>query len=334
MSGSFVVGLDVGYGNLKVAFGQANARPQTHIRPVGAAPKAALGMEMGGSEVDGLSVLVDGEPWVAGVDPFALGTAFQRKLHQDYPATAQYRALFHAALVMTNRRVVDLLVVGLPVSQFLESGQRERLAERLRGEHTVSDTRKVTVRDVLVVPQPMGAYLDYLYYTGTDARHMGVLVLDPGQYSVDWVVVTAGTIQKASSSSSKMAMSVVLEKAVEDVQGRLGVKVSPDRIERAVREGCSEVVIGKHKEDLGALMQKASNAVCVPVVEQVLSKMRQSDDMVDVVILAGGGAQAYRAVVDRFFPESVVAISDDALFANARGFFHYGSIEASKQAAS
>lgn len=64
----FVLGLDIGYGNLKVAFGHVSGGMQTAIRPVGAAPASSLSPEMGGAQVDGVRVTVGGDPWVAGVD--------------------------------------------------------------------------------------------------------------------------------------------------------------------------------------------------------------------------------------------------------------------------
>jgi plasmid segregation protein ParM len=103
--------------------------------------------------------MIEGERWVAGVEPERL-QGWERELHSDYPSTKPYQALFYAALLLTEQREIDVLVTGLPVSQYLEPERRETLAARLVGEHTITPKRSVTVKSVRVVPQPVGAYLD------------------------------------------------------------------------------------------------------------------------------------------------------------------------------
>lgn len=321
----FVLGLDIGYGNLKVAFGHTNqAEMTTVLRPVGAASIDSLGIDMGGSRPDGVEVLVDGEPWIAGVDPYSLGSAFQRTLHADYPSTRQYLALFHAALVMTKRKVIDVLVIGLPVVSFKDKGEVMSLKSKLAGSHTVSKGRIVEVREVAVVPQPMGAYLDYLYCTGANTDDQSVLVFDPGQFSVDWVLVQAKQIQKDSSDSSKLAMSVVLEKAAALVKEQYQFKVTPEKIERAVRGGQKQLVAGKNRIDVAELMSAAGKDVSKTVIDQVMSNMRKSDETVDTVVIAGGGAQSFSEAVHAHFPQSEVHLAERPVFSNVRGFWQYG----------
>lgn len=44
----------------------------------------------------------------------------------------------------------------------------------------------------------------------------------------------------------------------------------------------------------------------------------------DVVLLAGGGAEAYKAAAKELFPKSRIVMTGDPLIANAKGFWFCG----------
>ena len=151
----FAIGLDIGYSNLKLAFGKVSdnglAKPAvTRVLPAGAGRLSDLPLRMGKADgdTDALVVNVNGEKWAAGVDQARLETSV-RELHADYPASDAYRALFHAALLMGEHETVDQLITGLPVSQFLDKDLRARLSDRLTGEHQVTAGRTITVKNTL-----------------------------------------------------------------------------------------------------------------------------------------------------------------------------------------
>ena len=57
-----ILGIDIGYSNLKLAFGQKDETPKTHLRPAGAAPADRFGSRFDGkAQDDFLHVLVDGQ---------------------------------------------------------------------------------------------------------------------------------------------------------------------------------------------------------------------------------------------------------------------------------
>jgi plasmid segregation protein ParM len=182
-----VIGLDVGYSNLKLAVGEVGESPQAILRPAGAAPLDRLGERVGsGRRQDAIVVDIDGEPWAAAIEPMRF-EGWQRSLHEDYAATPAYRALVKAALMLANRPVVDRLVTGLPVAQAQDPRRREALRRALLGWH-VTERGAVEVADVRIVPQPIGAFVDPLWADlGADTlariEEGTVLVLDAGFYS-------------------------------------------------------------------------------------------------------------------------------------------------------
>ena len=191
-----VIGLDVGYSNLKIAVGEAVGSPHLIVRPAGAAPMDRLGEQIGAARLqEAVVVEVDGQRWAAAIEP-ARFEGWQRSLHEDYAASPAYQALVKAALVLANRPVVDQLVTGLPVAQARDPRRREALRRSLVGLH-VSERGTIEVGEVRIVPQPVGAFVDLLW-SDLDAETLArieegtVLVLDAGYYSFDWAVIVAG----------------------------------------------------------------------------------------------------------------------------------------------
>ncbi|GEM_PF-2292344 len=115
----------IGYSNLKLAMGLSGGKPDVSLHPAGAAPVDRLPESIGRQE-NALRVSVDGEMWAVGVHHGKF-SQWSRSLHGDYVQTPSYRALFLASLLLSGRDKVDVLVTGLPVSQWLE-----RIEEALR----------------------------------------------------------------------------------------------------------------------------------------------------------------------------------------------------------
>lgn len=66
---------------------------------------------------------------------------------------------------MSEQKEIDVLVTGLPVSQYMEVECIEALKTQLEGEHQITPKRSVAVKSVVVVPQPASAYMDVVSST-------------------------------------------------------------------------------------------------------------------------------------------------------------------------
>jgi plasmid segregation protein ParM len=120
-----ILGIDIGYSNLKLAYGSKGASPTTLLRPAGAAPADRFSSRFDGkAQDDFLHVQVNGEPFIAGVAPDR-AELWSRSLHADYASSASYQALFHAGLLLSEMEHIDILVTGLPVTQYLDEGRRK-----------------------------------------------------------------------------------------------------------------------------------------------------------------------------------------------------------------
>jgi plasmid segregation protein ParM len=325
-----IVGLDVGYSNLKLAVGVPGDAPRVLVRPAGAAPLARLGERLAagaGSEA-AVRVEVAGTPWAAAIEPVRF-EGWQRALHEDYTASPAFRALVEAALELAGEARIARLVTGLPVAQAQEPRRREALRRVLLGEHHTPNGR-VVVADVHIVPQPVGAFVDLLC-SGADAELLArleegtVLVLDAGYYSVDWALIVAGELRRGASGTSLEAMSVLIERAAARLAERHGGRAQPLALEAALRRGRTHLAVFGQRIALAPLLEATAGEVAAVALEALRQALRREVSNVDLVLLAGGGAALYAPGARSAFPYAEVRLAPEPVAANARGFFHYGA---------
>lgn len=323
-----VVGLDIGYSNLKFAFQGESGAMETRLMASGAGPLENMPDRVDGSRaaVDYMQVMVDGEKWVAGVDQGRL-QGWNRELHRDYPASKSYRALFHAALLANGSDVVTHLITGLPANQAADLDEVKRLQSRLKGVHQITPKRSIEVQAVTVLAQPVGSYLD-LVNSFEDPELLAeahIVVIDPGFFSVDWVPLLNGEVRRKASGTSVDAMSVLLETASGLIGEDHGSGVGIEKLEKAVRAGESTVLLYGQRLEIGEYLKAAARKIAPVALTAMRQSMRSEDLAVDIVLLTGGGANAYEDAAREIFPRSRVIVPSEPVLSNARGFYRYGA---------
>ena len=323
---AFVVGLDIGYSNVKRVDGYADAAdPTQSIRPAQAAPLHSLNGNATLKEGEHY-VQLDGEPWAAFLSAGRAGVT--RELHADYPASKAYRALFNASISEAcgeGRNEIDHLITGLPVSQMRQPQLVERLTAQLTGTHQVAPQREIQVHKVSVLPQPVGT-LNYIYstYEATDDLDEGViLVLDPGFFSVDWVVFRRGDIVRDSSDSSMEAMSALLEAINQAIAREFGGPgPGREKIEIALQRGKPYIQLYGSKVELKPFVDQAVATVVPKALSNMKQQMRFLDgEAIDFVLMGGGGGGFYQAAAEEIFPLSKVITADRPIISNAFGYW-------------
>jgi len=321
-----IVGMDIGYSNLKVAFGEAGKEPTLVSRPAGAAPAEHIGQRiMSTGADDPLRVLVDGKEFVAGCSHDRLEN-WARELHKDYTSTDSYRALFNAGLLLSGMTEIDRVVTGLPTSQYFDESLRKHLVKTMKGEHQVTHKKKIVVKDVKIVPQPLGGFVDYLHHLGdpSQVEDASVLVIDPGFFSVDWVLLVNGEFKRASSGTSLDATSVILDEASALIGKDHGSGPGRSKMENAVRSGRNTVSVFGTRVDITPYLAAASATVGHIVSAQLQASLRKEESEVDAIVMVGGGAPLFEAAIKAAFDKTPLTIAEDSVFANARGFWRGG----------
>lgn len=319
-----VSGLDIGYSNLISVHGDPDGKPESIVRPSQAAPLSVMPGDSG-LRAGEVIVEVDGMQWVAFAAPGRVQEG--RELHEDYPASKSYEALFKGALLHAAGEgdVIDCLVTGLPVTQARDKAYVAALVGRLTGKHRITPKREVTVKRVEVVAQPIGALTDI--YCNSDAAEVIEqsisIIIDPGFFSVDWVVFDHQELLQNSSSSSLKAMSVVLGACNEEIAKDHGGVPGVEKIEHALQSGKDYLLMYGRKVELAEYLERAAERVIPAVFTEIKQGLRfLKGRTIDCVILGGGGASLYEPFARHEFPDALVVKPSNSVTSNAEGFWH------------
>jgi plasmid segregation protein ParM len=341
---ALVRAVDVGYYNTKYTLGlnEDGSEIKTDLFPSLAISLQTKDVKQmpGAERANACCVLVNDKPfWVGpeaaenvnGVDP--------RLVLDDYSESDQHLALLRGALyyMLKNaggRRdmVIRRLVVGLPLTTY--PTHRKALKARCVGVHHVDawdETRRVTVEDVHVIPQPQGSLMNFGRNGGVDGL---TLVVDVGGGTIDWYVATkknANFQRSGAHAKGMLACAEAVAKAADKPQWLDQYNVM-HRIDLAIREGRDYFRAAGSEWPLA----KYRNAIHAPLEEslgKMMAKVNGTDD-IDQIVITGGGATVFRNVIEERRADLVkrINVDRDPVYSNVRGFQLFGEYMAKRSA--
>jgi hypothetical protein len=246
----------------------------------------------------------------------------------------ELRALFYATLgdLLDPGATSVAIVVGLPVEVLQQDDAKRTVREMrkwMKKIHRFSigpDPYRVTVKDVQVVAQPLGAYFAWGAGTqGTWIREKGdmaasVAFLDVGFQSLDLFVVKNAVLQPRWTAGRNVGMRracALVSELIYTAHGRelslheadallrLSLKNKPAMI--SVPGGPANVA------DLATTALEIARGEALAFCESKWGNGKQFA----YILLVGGGAIAYQPALARLFPDSTLI--EDAQTANVRG---------------
>lgn len=277
---------------------------------------------------DTVVVNVEGTLYEVGPDSADLDSNDStRNLNDQYIYTDQYRAAFLGALHYMGETTIDLLVVGLPLTTIHRAGD---LKNTCVGTHKINETTTVTVKDVLVLPQPLGG----LYYCLSQRKTRSEfeflddetnLIIDPGYLTFDFLVTNGEKINDARSGAHPGGVSKVLRAICESLSNKFGVKYDNlAAVDKAIER--RRIKINGKTEDLLAHIKYAK-----PSIEGSVNYMRNvAGDGADIdnIIIFGGGQHIFAKTLLSYYKNHTVYVLGDAQFANVKGFQAAGEAHA------
>jgi plasmid segregation protein ParM len=241
-------------------------------------------------------------------------------LSEDFSKTNEHKALLLGALYfMEPVSKIDLLVLGLPV-RFLAK-KKAGLEKKFQGKHTLPDGRVVCVERVEVIAQPIGGYLSWKETLPSNTSPSSTLVIDPGFYTFDFVVVKNGSAVASQCGSFPGGMSMLLQFVAKQIGKKFDIEYTNlRRIERGIISG-NFSLYGK-KVDLRSLM-KPFQKETFHIIQKIVNQLDDGRD-IDAIVLVGGGAGMFSGAIRLLFPKHALIAQKDAIGANASGFWLYG----------
>ena len=268
---------------------------------------------------DTVVVDVDGTKYEVGPDSADLDTSdMTRNLNDQYIHTEQYKAVFFGALAYMNEPTIDMLVVGLPLSNM---GAASKLRELMVGTHKVNGELTVEVKDALVLPQPLGG----LYYCMSlkDRPEFEFLdeevnlVIDPGFLTFDFLLSNGDKVIENRSSAHTGGVSKVLRSIAESISNKFNIRYENlSAIDKGLRR--RKIKINGEVESLDDHIRN-TRAVLEGSVNFMKNMVGDGSD-VDNVILLGGGSAIYRRTIEQYYPKHTLIVLEDAQLANVKGY--------------
>ncbi len=226
------------------------------------------------------------------------------------------------------------VVVGLPMAQFAD--HRERLTDTLSGQHLVerfertgaSKRLAITVTDVCVLPQPLGAALHLLLDDDGQVSNQEVFdkkigVIDIGLHATGFTVAQRGDYSERASATAPAGLASAYQVIAERLRESSGVEVSAHRLAEVLQVG--NIRIHGTRYDLRKIAEQAYEELAEHLAGFAEQHWREEWDL-DLVLLTGGGGPLLAPWLAPAVRGEVVLADEgaDPRLANARGFAKYG----------
>lgn len=326
-----IVGVDIGYGYTKaVGGGRQVAFPSV----VGKAERIRYESDLGlhtSEPTHGQGIALITEEGDRFVGELALlqsrvqWTLLDRSRVEDTSA----RLLFLAALSeLTGERAPEFQVVtGLPVKWY---GDRDKVIAHLQGRHHLrrfngrETLQRMTVTEVLVVPQPFGSLFSAILgsegqLTDEALANGRLAVIDIGTYTTDYVLVDRLRYIEKGSHSIETAMASAYHLIARTLLDTHGLDLNIHQVDQAVRRG--QVAVYGETRDIEWLVNPALDAVAEQVLAEAATLWGDARDL-DTILVTGGGAMALGQRICRRYRHARVL--ENAASANVTGFERYG----------
>lgn len=336
--------IDVGYGNTKYVAGADENGELIYgsfpsITPLASNQSISGNMFMAR---DTKIVDVDGTHFEVGVETEALisgsNTDAAKVLDESYIFSPQYKALFLGALSYMGQEEYDILVLGLPVNYIRNA---DKLAALFTGEFELADNKKCTIKEVLVIPQPLGGFyqvaIDNDLYE--DMLEEYNLIIDPGYLTFDVLTTKGLSPIDQRSDAIPGGMSKILNALAKSISQQIDRTYDDlSAIDNAIRkprkiknpDGTVErkraLKIGKEIIELDEHIKKTT-----PVIENSITAMKnivKTYDNIENIILVGGAENIFLKRIEKHLIDREILKAENSLFSNAIGFFYVGVLQA------
>lgn len=368
VDGKVGLAIDVGFGRVK--FSRRTSDRQgvefLHFPSMVIPAEQSIMRELGRVGRDTFNVPVNGALYEVGLDIELAQTGgdFGREITDEFYRGPIYEVLTKGALRYMDEKVIDILVLGLPVNQYKNTDRVDYLKQHYTGTVDLGDGKSVEIKEVVVRPQPLGGYLELGSHlealnatigvtkgalqplASVDAlAELTVLNVDPGEHTLDWLLIRRGDIAtKASDAASDAGRHRIVEAVQKALQAKIGRPLGPATlplINAALRLGTPLKLAGQAYDlsEFDAVIQ----AEVEDTVNRLIQGVRGMHELIDLIVIFGGHPDRYaRALRDRFPFIPVFVIEGEGLNsieANVRGFQQIASAlllrdqQLSKQAA-
>jgi plasmid segregation protein ParM len=327
-----IVGIDIGYGYTKAV---SSGRQVVFPSVVGKAERIRYesdlsGPGVAGSALDMAFIAEEGDRFVgelALLQSRVQWTLLDRSRVHDASARLLFLAALSELVDGEDRQAAFHVVTGLPVKWYED---RAQVAAQWTGRHVLRRVnghqvvQRLSVSEVLVIPQPFGSLFDVLLDDGGQIVEEGLArgrvgVIDIGTYTTDYVLVDSLRYVERGSGTIATALSTACELIGRSLLDAFGLDLRMHEVDRAVRHG-SVTLFGEERE-IGYLVAPVLDAVGAEILAEAGTLWGDGRNL-DAILVTGGGAMPLgERIRARYAHARTLA---EPATANVHGFYKYG----------
>lgn len=322
-----LIGLDVGYGFVKVTDGRTgysfpSVVGEGHNKPT----FNVLSDEL--SVVDDLKIGIAGELFFVGKSAIRHSKFAHRDLSYTRAISDDLETLFFSALSPYCSEPVNRfrVITGLPVERMHLASD---LAERVKGEKLITIYNegnphevKIDIDEVEVVPQPLGTYWAvHLNTLGqiTNALEGRVGIIDVGFRTTDLAAVEDSEYIPEKSKTIPMGLVTAYGDIASYLATTYGLEKESYDLDSIVIKG--KINVAGETIDITEVINSAFEKLAINILVTVNSNWKTTD--FDKLILSGGGGQS---VSTYMLPQlSQAQLTSDPITANCRGYLAWAN---------
>lgn len=268
------------------------------------------------------TVLVNhlGADFEVGPDVELMTTGYSQKLlNSNYIYSDEYAILMKGALKLCNLKLIDILVLGVPVNK-LEEG-RKYLESTWKGGITLDSVNQVHIERVIVVPQPLGGFAYHASQTGNinKLQTQRNLIIDPGYFTFDWLLVDQMK-PMTGSGSIESGISFFLKKIADQIGENTKNYTTLNKIDKFFLDGAPFNYSGK-AIDLEKYRPSA-DGILESAVQAMMSEVTDISN-IDNIIVIGGASHIYLPAIKKHLKREV-QVAKGKSFSNILGYFIIG----------
>lgn len=322
-----LIGLDVGYGFVKVTDGKTGYSFPSVVGEGHNKPTFNV-MADGLSVVDNLKIGIEDELYFVGKSAIKHSKFAHRDLSYTRAISDDLETLFFSALSPFCSDSVNRfrVITGLPVERMHLA---EDLANRVEGEKVITiysedkpQQVKVDIDAVEVVPQPLGTYWSvYLDALGkiTETLEGRTGIIDVGFRTTDLAAVEDSEYIPEKSKTVPMGLVTAYGDIASYLATTYGLEKESYDLDSIVIRG--KISVAGEIIDITDIINNAFKKLAVNILVTVNSNWKTTD--FDKLVLSGGGGQAVSTYV---LPKlSQAQLTSEPITANCRGYLSWAN---------
>lgn len=323
-----IVGLDVGYGFVKITDGESG---YSFPSVVGEGHTKPTFNSRGNYKpaIDDLKIGMGQKLYFVGKSAIRHSKFVYRDLSYSRSVGDDFEILFYSALSLfcPNRTNEFKVVTGLPVERI---HLNKDLETRVRGERTINIARggemqetRIYVSEVEIVPQPLGTYWSqFLNLDGEENSFPleGLTgIIDIGFRTTDLAAIEDGEYIPEKSISLSVGLATAYSEVSTNLATEYGLEKESYALDSVIIK--RKINISGQAFDIAEIVDKAFEKLSTNVLVEINSQWRVSD--FDNLILTGGGGQAISSYLLSQLQHAKLAV--DPITANCRGYLSWGN---------